>query len=230
MTATSTRAPGPPGLGLLAWEALSGVQAARLALAAPSLRGAPRGNAAVVVLPGFAAEDASTLPLRAFLSRLGHDVKGWGLGRNGGDVEALLPQVAELVLSRADAVKGPVHLIGQSLGGVLARETARDHPGAVEQVITLGTPIVGGPAHTRLGRAYGAERVAAIQAGIEERNAVPITVPVTVIYSRRDGIVNWRACVDDASPQANNVEVSSSHLGMGIDPAVWKLVARLLAD
>ena len=55
------------------------------------------------------------------------------------------------MLSRADAVKGPVHLIGQSLGGVLARETARDHPGAVEQVITLGTPIVGGPAHTRLG-------------------------------------------------------------------------------
>jgi pimeloyl-ACP methyl ester carboxylesterase len=229
VNAPSTRAPGPPGLGLLAWEALSALQAARLALAAPTLRGAPRGDSTVLVLPGFAAEDASTLPLRAFLSRLGHDVKGWGLGRNGGDVEGLLPQVAELALSRAEATGGPVHLVGQSLGGVLARETARDHPDAVEQVITLGTPIVGGPAHTRLGRAYDAERIATIQAGIEKRNLVPIEVPITAIYSRRDGIVNWRACVDEFSPHATNVEVASSHLGMGIDPQVWRLVAGLLA-
>ena len=183
----------------------------------------------MLVLSGFVAEDASTLPLRAFLSRLGHDMKGWGLGRNGGDVEALIPKVTELVLSRADAAGGPVHLVGQSLGGVFARETARDHPGAVEQVITLGTPIVGGPAHTRLGRAYGAERIATIQAGIEERNLVPIEVPITAIHSRRDGIVNWRACVDEFSPHATNVEVASSHLGMGIDPKVWRLVAGLLA-
>jgi hypothetical protein len=54
-------------------------------------------------------------------------------------------------------------------------------------------------------------------------------VPLTIVYSRRDGIVNWRACVDDGHPHAQHVEVSSSHLGMGMDPNVWELVARRLA-
>jgi pimeloyl-ACP methyl ester carboxylesterase len=229
VSAPAPRFRAPPGLGLLGWEALSGLQVARLALAAPSLRRAPRGGATVLALPGFAAEDASTLPLRGFLSRLGHDVEGWGLGRNRGDVPALVPRVTELVLARAKA-SGQVHLVGQSLGGVLAREVARDHAGAVAQVITLGTPVVGGPAHTRVGLAYGPERTAQIQAGVDERNRVEIGVPITAIYSRRDGIVNWRACIDDVNPRANNVEVGSSHLGMGIDPDVWLLVARLLAD
>ena len=138
-------------------------------------------------------------------------------------------RVTELGLSRAAAGR-PVHLVGQSLGGVLAREVAREHSGAVAQVITLGTPVVGGPAHTRVGLAYDAERVAEIQTGIEARNRVPIDVPVTAVYSRRDGIVNWRACIDDVSPRAVNVEVGSSHLGGGIDPEVWALVARLLAE
>ncbi len=220
----------PPPLGRLGWEALAGFELARLLAASPGLARAPRGGRDVVVLPGFAADDASTFPLRMFLRALGHSVTGWGFGRNRGDVGALVPQVSAAVLEVSGRTAEPVHLIGQSLGGVLAREVAREHPDAVAQVLTLGTPVVGGPAYTALHRRYGAREIAAIDATVRERNRVPIRAPVTAIYSKRDGIVSWEACLDKVSPRATNVEVGSSHLGMGIDPAVWRLAARLLAS
>ena len=222
--------PGPPPPQLLGWELLSGLEFGRLLARSPWLLAAPRGDALVVVLPGYGADDASTLPLRWFLRRLGHDVKGWTLGRNGGNVPALMPRVARAVRELAEQHERPVHLVGQSLGGVLARETARDHPDAVAQVITLGTPVVGGPSYTRVAFAYDARQQERITATVEERSRLPIRVPLTVVYSRRDGIVSWEACIDHVTPQARHVEVSSSHFGMGVDPAVWKLAAELLAD
>jgi esterase/lipase len=220
----------PPPLARLAWEALSGLELGRLATRSHRLARAPRGAAAVLVLPGFGADDLSTVPLRTFLRRLGHEVEGWTLGRNGGNVEALLPKVAERARVLAERHAEPVHLIGQSLGGVLARELARDRPAQVAQVITLGTPVVGGPAYTRVGFTYEPGQRARIAAAIEQRDRVPIGVPVTAVYSRRDGIVAWQACIDHVNPQVEHVEVSSSHFGMGIDPDVWLLSAKLLAE
>jgi pimeloyl-ACP methyl ester carboxylesterase len=219
---------GPPPLARLKWEALSGLELVRLIGQGPSLLRAPRGDRPVAVLPGFAADDASTLPLRAFLRRLGHEVEGWRLGRNRGHLDALVPRVAERVLERAARRGEGIHLIGQSLGGVIAREVARDRPAAVVQVITLGTPIVGGPTSTRVGAAYSRADLRALDARIRERNRVPIEVPITAVYSRRDGIVSWEACLDRSSPRVSHVEVTSSHLGMGLDPHVWRLVAELL--
>jgi pimeloyl-ACP methyl ester carboxylesterase len=184
----------------------------------------------VIVLPGFGADDLSTVPLRTFLRRLGHEVEGWTLGRNAGDVEALLPKVAERARLLAERRQERVHLIGQSLGGVLARELGRDQPARVAQVITLGTPVVGGPSYTRVGFAYDPAEQARIAAAIKQRDRIPIRVPVTAVYSRRDGIVAWQACIDRANPQVTHVEVSSSHFGMGIDPDVWLLSAKLLAE
>ena len=224
-----TVALGPPPRELLAWEALSGLELGRLLARSPWLLAAPRGDAPVLVLPGYGADDASTLPLRWFLRRLGHDVEGWALGRNRGDVPALMPRVARAVAAIAERRGEPVHLIGQSLGGVLARETARDRPEAVAQVITLGTPVIGGPAHTRVGGQRDPATLARIDARIRARNRIPIRVPLTVVYSRRDGIVNWRACIDDDNSHAEHVEVTSSHLAMGIDPKVWELAAERLA-
>ena len=221
--------PQPPPIGRLAWEALSGVELGRLLLRSPALLAAPRGNAPVAVLPGYGADDASTLPLRTFLRRLGHEVEGWSLGRNRGDVEALLPRVSEGVRALAERSGRSVHLIGQSLGGVLARELARNEPARIAQVITLGTPVVGGPSATRLGFRYSPQQRARISAVTEERNRIPISVPVTAVFSRRDGIVAWEACIDHHNAHVDNVEVSSSHLGMGLDPAVWMLAARLLS-
>jgi hypothetical protein len=219
----------PPPLGHLAWEALSGVELGRLLMRSPALLTAPRGNAPVAVLPGYGADDASTLPLRTYLRRLGHEVQGWSLGRNRGDVARLLPRVTEGVRALAERHDRPVHLIGQSLGGLLARELARDEPQRIAQVITLGTPVVGGPSHTRLGFRYSPRQQAGIAAAIDKRNKIPITVPLTAVYSRRDGIVAWEACIDEHNSQVKHVEVSSSHLGMGLDPAVWLLAAKLLS-
>ena len=183
----------------------------------------------MIVLPGFGADDYSTVPLRSFLRRLGHEVEGWSLGRNGGNVEALLPKVAKRARVLAERRGERVHLIGQSLGGVLARELARDQPERVAQVITLGTPVVGGPSYTRVGFVYDRRQQARIGAAIRKRNRIPIRVPMTAVYSRRDGIVAWEACIDHDNPQVEHIEVSSSHFGMGLDPAVWLLSARLLA-
>jgi len=219
----------PPPLGRLGWEALSALELGRLAARGVELARAPRGQAPVMVLPGFGADDLSTVPLRTFLRRLGHEVEGWSLGRNGGDVAALLPRVAERARILSARRNEPVHLVGQSLGGVLARELARDQPARVAQVITLGTPVVGGPQHTRVGFAYDARERARIAATIRKRNRIPIRVPITAVYSRRDGIVAWEACIDRDNPQVEHVEVSSSHFGMGLDPEVWLLTAKLLA-
>ncbi|HEX6585539.1 MAG TPA: hypothetical protein VF052_02205 [Solirubrobacterales bacterium] len=220
----------PPPIRKLAWEALSARELARLLAAAPSLRGAPRGTAPVVVLPGFRLGDMSTFPMRQFLRRLGHTVDGWGLGVNRGDVPTLMPQVAQGVAEIARRRGEPLHLIGQSLGGVLARETARDRPDLVAQVITIGSPVVGGPSYTRVAIAYADQRLAEIRRRIEERDRTPIRVPITAVYSRHDGIVAWQACIDHANPRVEHVEVGSSHLGMALDPTVWGLVAERLSE
>ena len=157
-------------------------------------------------------------------------MSGWGLGRNRGDVEADLPAVRELSERVAADAGRPIVMIGWSLGGVFAREVARDRPESVSRVITYGTPVVGGPRYTRSASAYGEARVARIEERIEERETTPIERPITAFYSRSDGVVDWRACIDTTSPDVENVEVRSTHIGMTIDPDVWSAIAHLLAD
>jgi pimeloyl-ACP methyl ester carboxylesterase len=185
----------------------------------------------VLVLPGFGANDASTSVIRAFLRRIGFDAHGWGLDRNHGDVMALLGPVRDAVERMADRAGSPVQLVGWSLGGVLARETARDAPEAVRQVITFGTPVVGGPKYTQVGARYMRRGfdLDALEALVIERHRQPIAAPVTAIYSRADGIVAWRACIDPWTPDVEHVEVGSTHLGLGFDPDVYRIVAERLA-
>jgi pimeloyl-ACP methyl ester carboxylesterase len=204
----------------------------RLLLRSAQLLGIDAGaGGPVLVLPGFGASDASTAVLRGFLRRIGFDAHGWGLDRNHGDVMALLDPVRDAVLRLADRSDAPVQLVGWSLGGVLARETARDAPDAVRQVITFGTPVVGGPKYTQVGARYvrlGFD-LDALEATVAERHRRPIAAPVTAIYSRADGIVAWRACIDPWTPDVEHVEVGSTHLGLGFDPDVYRIVAQRLA-
>jgi dienelactone hydrolase len=143
-------------------------------------------------------------------------------------VAALVPQV--IALTERLAVDGPVPLLGWSLGGVLARETARERPGLVSQVITMGTPVVGGPKYTLTARTYAARGADLdhIERMVAERNRVPITVPVTAIYSKNDGVVDWRACIDHHN-EVEHIEVRATHLGMGASAEVFDIVARRLA-
>ena len=204
------------------------LSAARL----PGLASQPRGAGdPVVVLPGFSAGDASTAPLRLFLGLLGHDVRGWGLGTNGGDVPALLPRVIAETERCAVATGARVRLVGWSLGGYLAREVARERPDLVERVVTLGSPIVGGPKYTAAADAYRRLGVDldALEAEIAAREATPLQTPVTAIYSKRDGVVAWQACIDHHNADVEHVEVFSTHVGLGFHADVYALIAQRLA-
>ena len=227
----STAPSGPPGRSILAGELLSGLQVPRLLLAAPRLARVPRGDGSPVIdIPGWRASESSMAPIRAYLRRLGYDARTWGLGTNLGDPEGDAERMTESVVALAESTGRPVALVGWSLGGVIAREVARSVPEHVARVITYGTPVLGGPAHTVAARSYEPGEGDRVDAIVNELNAAaPISVPITIIFTRRDGIVAWQACIDRASPDVEHVEVSSTHIGLGIDPDVWEIVARTLA-
>jgi esterase/lipase len=213
-------------------EVLSGFELARLLAAAPALALQARGiGQPVLVLPGFGASNTSTAPLRSYLTWLGYQVHGWVLGRNTGNVRQLLPQVVEQV-SQVHAQSGsPVNIIGWSLGGVIAREVAREHPTTVRQVVTMGSPLVGGAKYTSMGGMFEKRGVDldVMEATLAARERTPISVPVTSIYSKNDGIVGWQASIDRHNSQVDHVEVHTTHLGLGICPDVFKIIARKLA-
>jgi pimeloyl-ACP methyl ester carboxylesterase len=221
---------GPPPRWKTAAEALSGLEAIRLAVRSPRLSRSPKGDGAPVILvPGLGATDLSMLPLRQFLRDRGHHVESAGFGRINTDVPLLVQQLIERSASLQQKTGRKVALIGWSLGGILSRETARARPDLIERVITFGTPIVGGPIHTAFARRYTDEEATQIEVRILERQRVPIKVPITAMWSKRDGVVSGRACVDTYSPNVENLEVTSTHLGMGLDPDVWSIIAKRLA-
>jgi alpha/beta superfamily hydrolase len=225
------RPAGPPSSRSALIELGSGLAAIRIAGALPRLLAAPRGDGHTVVdIPGWKAPEVSGAPLRAYLRFLGYDATSWGFGTNTGDPRRDAQRLSRRVRELADQSGSAVSLVGWSLGGVIAREVARRHPDVVRRVITYGTPVVGGPRFTAVARAYDATTSVAAEAVAERLDAEsPIQVPLTVVYTRRDGIVAWQACIDRSSPDAEHVEVASTHIGMGVDPDVWGVVADRLA-
>ena len=229
---SGTRAPGP--LLLHTDYARSAIEFESLFLAWPVLARAARGDGQpVLVVPGLVTDDATTFTLRTFLGRLGYRTYGWGLGRNiGPTAKAVHGLRARLDRIRAQHAQ-PVSVIGWSLGGIYARQLARRSPDAVRQVITLGSAI-------RLERHqqsnarhlfhHYADRHIERWALPLEDGCGPLPVPATAVYSRLDGVVAWRTCLDQPSPMAENVEVRASHLGFGHHPAVLWLVADRLAQ
>lgn len=212
-------------------ESLTVLQVPRLALRTPSLlfRTKRGTKQPVLFLPGLKAGDASNAPMRSFLKQKNFKAYGWGLGTNNGDVQGQLPAVIARAEELFDRSEEPIALVGWSLGGVIAREVARERPELISQVITYGTPVVGGPLYTSVSGVYSPAERLLIAERIAERNQIPIDVPITAMYSKRDGIVAWRACIDDFSPDITMIEITSTHVGMGIDPDVWQIVSERLA-
>lgn len=197
----------------------------------PKLLRAPRGTGGTVIdIPGWKSPEASMAPLRRYLRNRGHNARGWGLGTNTGDPERDAEIMSEIVAAHFDRTGETVALVGWSLGGVIARETARNLPHAVRRVITYGTPVVGGPTYTLGAGSYGHQENARISAMIEDLDQTnPIQVPITAFFTRQDRVVSWPACIDRASLDVEHIEVTSTHVGMGFDPYVWEIVARRLA-
>lgn len=185
------------------------------------------------MFPGFSAGDLSTFALRRHLQRNGFRVHRWRLGVNHGDVPSLVPRVVARTESLFDRYGEPVALVGWSLGGVLAREVARERPEIVQSVVTLGSPVIGGPKYTRVAGFYSnvlKKDLDQIERTVERRNRIPIRVPLTAIYSKRDKVVQWQACIDHVNAHCRHVEVAASHLSLGFDPRVLRLVSQAIHD
>lgn len=196
---------------------------------------APRGDGhGVVVFPGLSASDGSTIPLRRYLDSLGYQTSGWEQGFNFGPRAGVLEAARAQVTRAFSDNGGKVSLIGWSLGGVYARELAKELPHMVRGVITLGTPFAGSHRSTNAWRIY--ELASGRKVERERENydlpAAP-PVPTTSIYSRSDGIVAWQGSIQKPAthnPQTENVEVVASHVGLGVNPSAWWAVADRLAQ
>lgn len=227
------RDPRPPrGLAGLTEEWRTALLPAHLMLRSPRLARVPCGDGGPAVLvPGWRAPEATMAPLRLYLRRLGHEATGWGLGVNHGHPERDAAIMVDRVGALHERTGRPVALVGWSLGGLIAREVARRVPDSVSQVVTYGTPVVGGPTYTVGAAAYGEVECRRIQALSEDLDRTdPIRVPITAIFTRRDHVVDWPACIDRVSPRVRHVEVGSTHLGLGLDPHVWETVATALGS
>ena len=221
----------PPGIARL-FEARALVEAFTLFPAAPLLLSQSRGDGRqVMLIPGFLADDRSMWPLRRFLNHLGYDSLPWNLGRNTGSPEKAAGRVIDQI-SEVRRKDEPITLIGWSLGGVIAREVARREPETVREVITLGTPVEGGPKYTATGDRFARLQnvdLDDLERHIHEVNQKGIERPLTVIYSRGDGIVDWRAAIDRYNPHARHERVVGSHIGLGVNPLVWRIIAKTMA-
>jgi triacylglycerol lipase len=198
----------------------------------------------VLLVPGFMAGDASLTVLRHWLRRRGHRVSMSGMRANVGCAERIVTRLEAHLEEFAADCERPVVLIGQSRGGALARALAVRHPETVCGLVMLGSPVRDGLAVSspvlrtvrwvaRLGD-LGLPRVFSTScrdgACCEDFRAdltAPLAASVEAIsvHSRSDGIVDWRACLD---PHAEPVEVDSSHCGMSVHPAVYRVLERAL--
>jgi pimeloyl-ACP methyl ester carboxylesterase len=229
---TATDPAAPPSRQLLLLELRAIWELSAFFAAYPLLRLAPRGDGhPVLVLPGLAASDLSTRPLRRFLKDQGFKPHGWKLGPNHGP----RPGVEDRMRSRLDELFArhgrKVSLVGWSLGGVFARELARRTPEQVRCVITLGSPFAGEPRASNAWKLYeraSGRKVEDWPDRLGMRRAPP--VPATAIFSRSDGIVAWQGCLEREGPTAENIEVEGSHCGLGHNPAVLYAIADRLAQ
>jgi pimeloyl-ACP methyl ester carboxylesterase len=198
----------------------------------PVLQMLPRGDGhSVLVLPGLIASDTSTRPLRAFLQNRGYSPQGWDLGQNYGPRPGVEDGMVRRLKDLAASSGRKVSVIGWSLGGLYARVLANRAPEIVRQVITLGSPLTGDPRASNAWRLFEYTSGQSVDDPYWRRVLKePTTVPTTSIYSRSDGIVSWQCSLERDRPQAENIEVESSHCGLGHNPAVLYAIADRLAQ
>ncbi len=232
MMRTVTDPAAPPSRQLLLLEARAIWEMGAFFTTWPLLRLGPRGDGhPVLVLPGMAASDTSTRPLRAFLKERGYAAHGWKLGPNHGPRPGVEQRMHDRLTELAERYGQKVSLIGWSLGGIFARELARHAPAQVRGVISLGSPFAGSPRASNAWKLY--ERLSegsVIDDARQERMRQPLAVPATAIYSRSDGIVAWQGCLEQDGPLAENIEVEGSHCGLGHNPLVLHAIADRLAQ
>lgn len=190
----------------------------------------PRGDGRIVlVIPAFLSGDWATAGLRGFLTGLGYRVETAGVGLNLGPTTRLIRKLDRALLQLAALQGEPIDVIGQSLGGVLARDLAERRPDCVRRLITLCSPIRV-PITTPLAPAARLLTAFYDSAWLERRHRIvgPLGVPVTALYSEDDGVVDWRECLQDEGADCRNVRVSGAHATIGSNPVALIAIATAL--
>ena len=204
---------------------------------------AQHGNRkSVMFVPGFMAGDMSLAPLAGLCKWLGHKTFFTGIRSNSNCPRETVAHL-ERHLERIHGDEGRVAIIGQSLGGVYARELAARRPDLVERVITLGSPIrlvedSANPLVVATARLVAKLRnmddgclTQSCSCGMMVTERHPGEIPTTVLYSKTDGVVHFDSCIDRTGAKTvENIEVKASHVGMGVNTEVFKIVASRLAS
>lgn len=215
----------------------------------PVLRGigVPRGDgSAVVVIPGFLGSDQYLGDMNAWLRRIGYSPYLSGIGRNAECPEVLSQRLHKTITRAYNDSGGKVHLIGHSLGGVLARAAARRWPRQIASVTTMASPFRGVSVHPFVlqtaflvrGRirqrqdgpkvlpdcytgSCSCDTVSALRAEL------PASIPRQAIYTKTDGVVDWRFCIDE---EETDVEVPGTHVGLAFNPRVYQAIGEFLGE
>lgn len=190
----------------------------------------------IMVIPGFSFSDRSTVLIRWYLRGCGYNTTEWGLGTNFGRKTIGLhnEHAVEAVARAVEQAGRPIILIGWSMGGIVARMVARERPDLVRKVICIASPFTGNPYANRIWPWYEKlsghrldDPVACRQIA---QSKEPPPVESVAIYSRSDGIVWWKCCVEKDHPATTNIEVTAGHFNIGIKPKVLKMLSQQIAD
>ena len=209
--------------------------------------GVPRGDdSGVVIIPGFLGTDLYLMELHAWLKRIGYRPYFSGIGLNAECPNLLIQRRLNATIEKAlDETGRRIHVIGHSLGGVIARAVAHQRPEAIASVITLGAPFRGTVVHPSVLRAAEAVRLSILDEhgkGVlpecytgrctcnfldSLRRDLHGSVLETAIYTRVDGLVDWRYCMT-RNPKVD-FEVPGTHIGMAFNPSAYSIMADRLA-
>jgi pimeloyl-ACP methyl ester carboxylesterase len=184
----------------------------------------------VIVIPGFLSPDVTTARLREFLNGQEFIAQPWNCGLNVGPLPRVVADVERQVRDMAEATCKPVALVGVSLGGTIAREVAKSCRGPIARVITLVSPLHL-PVTTPLAPLAEAASLLWDMQQLDALTAIaePPPVPLTALFSRDDGVIDWRASVPHEAETVEVVEVSGPHMTVCSNPQVQRIVADRLA-
>jgi pimeloyl-ACP methyl ester carboxylesterase len=205
----------------------------------------PGDGRPVVLVPGFLAGDASLARLAEWLRDGGWQPIRSGIAWNTDCLEPTVERLRDRIEDAVDEHGGPAVIIGQSRGGTVGRALAVLHPELVDSLVTLGSPhidqlAVSGRTWASIGAVAalgtaGVPRMLSLRCldGVccaRSRAALTAPFPESVafvsLYSRRDEVVRWQSCLD---PAADQLEISSSHVGMAFERSVWERLAAVLS-